>query len=502
MSDLKTPTVPISKIDVDPDSNVRTHIDEKKLQGLVLTVEAVGITQPVQVRPKENGRFELIAGERRYIAAKRAGLKEVPITIGDGNAHLSKVIENLQREDLDPIDTARALRMLKGELGLKTNKQLADRTGMDAGVIGDHLRLLGLPEGVQRYVAEGAVPIEAERLLREIAEISPKVAACICELAKRQKYTGRYFIEHFDEIFAATGREKFKGKPTMISVLRPELSALVRDKKKRDKLAERLNACEPRWRQDPNPSVPFSEVEVDAARALGCLVEHTSERDSYNATTAFITDASVAADLAERVIERREKEVAEQVKQETEQKAASRKLSEPQKEARRLKREEAKNKKAATEAFNEDLSAKQFKGRTPANRRQRSLARFKAVAAVLVADNPKLAGRGLRLVLPGLQNVETKELKSGKPSTKVTYADAEQCTAELLRRIEAAASVEEGLEVLTEALVAAELADERQLPQSKRISWTPPSGAEKALKKHLCADIKAARPRRRRPATK
>ena len=114
MSDLKTPTVPISKIDVDPDSNVRTHIDEKKLKGLVLTVEAVGVTQPLLVRPKENGRFELIAGERRYIAAKRAGLKEVPITTSKGNAHLNKVIENLQREDLDPIGTGRALRMLKG----------------------------------------------------------------------------------------------------------------------------------------------------------------------------------------------------------------------------------------------------------------------------------------------------------------------------------------------------------------------------------------------------
>jgi ParB/RepB/Spo0J family partition protein len=501
MSDLKTPTVPISKIDVDPNSNVRTHIDEKKLKGLTLTVEAIGVRQPIEVRPKENGRFELTAGERRYIAAKRAGLKEVPVTIGKGNAHLSKVIENLQREDLDPIDTARALRMLKGELNLKTNKQLADRTGMDASWIGDHLRLLGLPEGVQRYFVEGAVPIDAERLLREIAEVSPEVAECICELAKRRKYKGRYFIDHFDEIFAATGREKFKGKPTMISVRQPDLSTVVRNRKKREGLAERLNSCEPHWRQGPDPSVPFSDVEVDAARALGCLVENTTERNGYRATTAFITDASVAADLAEQAIERREKEVAEEAKRESEQKAAGSKLGEPAKEERETRREEAKAKKTAAEVANEDLSGKQFKSRTSANRKRRSLARFNAVAAVLVADNPKLAGRGLRLVLPALQNVEPKELKSGKKTTKITYADAEQCTAELLRRIDTAASVEEGLEVLAEALVAAELADENQLPQSKRIYWTPPSGAEKALKKHLAADIKAVRPRRRRPST-
>ena len=502
MSDLKSPHIPIAKIDVDPGSNVRTHIDEEKLKGLTASIEAVGVVQPLDVRPKKNGRFDLVAGERRYLAAKQAGLKEVPVIFGKGNAHLSKVVENLQREDLDPIDAARSLQMLKGELNLTTNKQLAEHTGLDAGWIGERLRLLDLPEGVQRYIAEGAVPVDGERLLRNIAEVSPGIAECVCEVAKRREYKGRRFIERFDEIFSATGKEKLKGKPTMISVRRPTISTVVRSKKKRVELAERINAFESRWDQSTDPRVPFSEIEVDAARALGCLVEYTTERDSYHATTAFITDAAAAADLAERAVERREKEVAERAKLDAEQKAAGRKLSEPEKEARKLEREEAKAKKAAAEVANEDLSGKQFKARTEANRKQRSLARFKAVAAVLVADNPKLAGRGLRLVLPALQNVETKTLKSGKPSTKVTYADAEQCTAELLRRVDAAASVEEGLEVLAEAFVAAELADESQLPQSKRIYWTPPLSAQKALKKHLAADIKAVKPRRRRPATK
>lgn len=502
MSDLKTPHIPIAKIDVDPGSNVRTHIDQEKLKGLTTSIKAVGVLQPLVVRLKENGRFELIIGERRYWAAKAAGLEDVPVSLGKDNAHLGKVVENVQREDLDPIDTARSLRMVKGELNLTTNKQLAEHTGLDAGWIGDLLRLLDLPEEVQRYIAEGAVPVDGERLLRDIAKVSPGIAECVCEVAKRREYKGRRFIDRFDEIFSATGTEKLKGKPTMISVRRPALSAVVRSKKKRDKLAERINALESSWNQSTDPVVPFSEIEVDAARALGCLVEHTTERDSYHSTTAFITDAPAAADLAELVVERWEKERAERAKLEAEQKAAGRKLSEPEKEARKLEREQAKAKKAAAEVANEDLSGKQFKGRTAANRKQRSLARLKAVAAVLVADNPKLAGRGLRLVLPALQNVETKTLKSGKPSTKVTYADAEQCTAELLRRVDAAATVEEGLEVLAEALVAAELADESQLPQSKRIYWTPPMGAEKALKTHLAADIKAVKPRRRRPATK
>lgn len=90
MSDLKTPHIPIAKIDVDPSPNVRTHIDEEKLKGLTASIEAVGVLQPLVVRAKENGRFELIAGERRYWAAKAAGLEDVPASFGKGNAHLNR----------------------------------------------------------------------------------------------------------------------------------------------------------------------------------------------------------------------------------------------------------------------------------------------------------------------------------------------------------------------------------------------------------------------------
>lgn len=92
MSDLKTPEVPISKIDVDPKSNVRSHIDEEKLKGLTSTIEVLGVMEAVTVRPKAGGRFDLIAGERRFTAAKRVGLKKVPVTLGkdDGTAAAGK----------------------------------------------------------------------------------------------------------------------------------------------------------------------------------------------------------------------------------------------------------------------------------------------------------------------------------------------------------------------------------------------------------------------------
>jgi len=116
------------------------------------------------------------------------------------------------------------------------------------------------------------------------------------------------------------------------------------------------------------------------------------------------------------------------------------------------------------------------------------------VAAVLLADNADLAGAGLRLVLPQLQDVEVKQLKSGEAREKVNYADREQCADYLGERIEQARTANEVFELLGDALIAAVLADEDAVPRSRRI-WCS-LGASAAVKKHLATDIKAVRPRR------
>ena len=497
MSDLKTPMVDLAKIDVEDGFNARQHMDEGGLEQLAVNLGEVGIVQPLSVRPTKGGRYAVVAGHRRLEAAKRAGIKRIPITLSKGNPHLNSLVENIHREDLDSIEIALGLKALAGELNLTTNTQIAQKAGKKLSWVAEHLRLLELPEGVKRHIAEGTVPIKAERLLRDIAAVSPRVAECICELAKRHRYTGRYFLEHFDDIFAATAEARFNNKPTLISARQCRVSAAVSSAKKRRVLAERINAINPYLRLD-DPVIRFEDAEVDAARAAGCLVEHHAERRGYVSTTAFFTDAEVVADLAERAVERMEAEAAKKAEEEAAWKARQKETGaggESEAEARKARREEAKAKKAKAEVFNEDLSGKLFKARTAARRKQQSLARAKAVAQILVADNPELAGRGLRLVLPQLQDIEVKELKSGEKRTKVSYADAEQCTEELERRIEAAASADQVLEVMSEALIAALLADEHQLPQSKRIRWYPPFEAK--VEKLLASDMKAARPRRR-----
>ncbi len=492
MSDLATPCVPLSKIDVEPGFNARTHMDEKELDGLAASLGTAGVVQPLSVRPGENGRFTLVAGHRRFAAAQRAGLEEVPIVVGEGNAHLSSLVENIHREELDPIDAALGLKALAGELNLTTNKAIAEKVGKSVPWVSDRLRLLDLPKGVQRFIAEGLIPIEAERLLRDIATVSPRVAECTCELAKRNGYKGRYFIDNFADIFAATPEERFNNKPVMISVRAVPVSAVASGKRRRE-LVERIHAISPHYKPQ-DPALRFQDPEVDAARAAQCLVEHRHDRGSFASTRAFITDATVAADLFERALERAEEEAKKKAEEEAAWKARHKELDGASGEDRKSRREKAKKAKAEAEVFNEEVGIKLLKNRTAATRNQNGLARSKTIALLYIGDNPKLAAAGMRLVSSDFQDVEVKELKSGKKRSKVTYLDPEQCTEELVRRIKAAPTEARVNEILAGAIVAARQADQRQLPQSKRVHWHP---SVDDVEKLLAADFKAVRPRRR-----
>jgi len=453
-------------------------------------------SQPLSVRPGKDGRFTLVAGHRRFAAAQQAGLKEVPIVVSEGNAHLSSLVENIHREELDPIDAALGLRALAGDLNLETNKAIAEKVGKSVPWVSERLRLLSLPKGVQRYVAEGFVPIEGERLLRHIAVVSPRVAECVCELAKRQGYKGRYFIDRFGDIFAATAEAHFNNKPTMISVRKVPVSVVARGKKRRE-LTKRLHALTT-YKSD-DPGIRFGDAEIDAARALGCLVEHRTESRGMASTTAFITDKAVVADLFDRGLEQLEAAAKKKAEEEAAWKGHRKELGESEKDERAVRREEAKARKEIAEIGNEEVAGKLLKARTGARRKQLGLARYKALALLFIDDNPQLAGAGLRLTLPGLRDIDVTELKSGKERKKVIWADAQQCEEELRRRVREASTEAQVGEVMAEAIAAAEAVDQEQLPQSKRIHWFM---GNREAEKLLAPDIKAARPRRRRVSKK
>ena len=136
--------VPVNAIAPNP-KQPRTHFDDEAIASLAASIREVGILQPIVVRRTGDSRFELIAGERRLRAAKAAGLATVPVVLRDSDdADLLReaLIENIHREDLNPIEQAEAFKALLGELGLK-QEELADRVGVSRSHIANTIRLLG-----------------------------------------------------------------------------------------------------------------------------------------------------------------------------------------------------------------------------------------------------------------------------------------------------------------------------------------------------------------------
>lgn len=135
----------------------RQHFDEKKLDDLAASIKEHGLLEPLVVRAKGDDQFELIAGERRWRACQRAGLKEALVVVHEVSsvgAFELAIIENVQREDLDAIELSEALDRLIREHGY-TQEKLAQRLGKDRSTIANSLRLLKLPEMVRTRVATG-----------------------------------------------------------------------------------------------------------------------------------------------------------------------------------------------------------------------------------------------------------------------------------------------------------------------------------------------------------
>ena len=163
----------------------RTSFDPGHLQELANSIEQNGIIQPLLVR-KKSGRYELIAGERRLRAAKLAGLAEVPVIVQDyADERVLEIalIENIQREDLNPIETAQALDRLSREMGL-SHEEIASRTGKDRTTITNMMRLLRLPASVQLLVAERRLSMGHARAILGLA--TPELQTQLAEKSAAQ----------------------------------------------------------------------------------------------------------------------------------------------------------------------------------------------------------------------------------------------------------------------------------------------------------------------------
>ena len=213
-------TLPINEIEPNRDQP-RKVFNEKSLGELAASIEKNGVLQPLLVRPMSDGSYRLIAGERRWRAARMAGLHEVPVTIRemtDEEAGVFALIENLQREDLNPVEEARGIKSLIDAYGF-TQEEAADRIGKSRTAVTNTLRLLRLPEPLLQLLAEeklsaghcrALLPLENEAEALKIAGAAVKDRLSVRQVekmvrqalegekakpVKREKKRDRYYDE-------------------------------------------------------------------------------------------------------------------------------------------------------------------------------------------------------------------------------------------------------------------------------------------------------------------
>jgi len=187
--------LPIDQIDRNP-FQTRSQFDPEQLKELAESIKANGVVQPVLVRPLASGRFQLIAGERRWRASELAGKTTVPAIlrqVSDEQAMEITIVENLQRTDLNPIEQARAFERLSREFHL-TQEQMAQRTGKDRATVANFLRLLKLPQAVQEMVEAGKLTFGHAKVLlafehaEEILKAAKKIASLSLSVRQTESY--------------------------------------------------------------------------------------------------------------------------------------------------------------------------------------------------------------------------------------------------------------------------------------------------------------------------
>lgn len=211
----------------------RQHFSESKLEELAQSIKVHGLLEPLVVRKRGPDEFELIAGERRWRACQRAGLHEALVVVHDvspASAFELAIIENVQREDLDPIEMAEALERLVKEHGY-TQEKLAERVGKDRSTIANSLRLLKLPELIRTKVVTGELSEGHGRALLGVDD-----AAKMASIADKV-VNGRLSVRQTEELVRGTKAKKPGAQA------KQSKSASVRDLEKR--LERKLGArCE------------------------------------------------------------------------------------------------------------------------------------------------------------------------------------------------------------------------------------------------------------------
>jgi len=183
---LSAQEISVDVIDSNP-YQTRRRINDEALRDLAESIRASGVVQPVVVRPQPGGRFQLVAGERRWLACKIADKATIPAIIREVSNEQAleiTIIENLQREDLNPIEQARAFERLSREFSM-TQEQIAERTGKDRTTIANFIRLLKLRQEIQDLMESGQLTLGHGKALCSLAGFPDQLAKAAGEVVSK-----------------------------------------------------------------------------------------------------------------------------------------------------------------------------------------------------------------------------------------------------------------------------------------------------------------------------
>ena len=224
-SDLVTEQ--LREIDIDrilPNSHQpRKNFNEDGLNELADSIREHGVVQPIIVRALDDGFFQLIAGERRWRASQRAGLIRIPAVVREANEHAAleiALIENLQREDLNPIEEAQAYNQLILEFGM-TQEEVARRVGKNRATIANMLRLLRLPPEVQQWLRENRLSTGHAKALLSLSDLN-----AILDSA-RKIIQGNYSVRQAEVLVARYSSGAQDGSETGAIVVDPNVKAAI-----------------------------------------------------------------------------------------------------------------------------------------------------------------------------------------------------------------------------------------------------------------------------------
>ena len=246
-------TFPTNEIDIDliePNpQQPRTRFAETDLEELAASIRANGIVQPIVVRPV-GGRYQIVAGERRWRAAQRAGMRRVPVVvreIPDDKLLELALVENIQRQELNPIEEAEAYRKLIEHVGL-TQEQVAERVGKERTLITTVMRLLKLPNDVQRLITEGRLSLSHGRAL--LLTDDPKVQRVVANRV-------------VDEDLSVRETEKAIKRKQQESAGGPRKSIVTKDANLRAAETKLVRHFSTAVRITPNGKKPGGKIEIE-----------------------------------------------------------------------------------------------------------------------------------------------------------------------------------------------------------------------------------------------